>query len=297
MVLLKSTLIISILVAALLFPLTFENTTQARICVTPDSPFGNAIKGIMNSSMVKNAIQKKIAENPGNKTFLKVVNEASQNVTKMLCKPGEVATIFNASAPPYFPASNKTVSSNSLVKQSNSTLVNNTTAIAAQQHQIKKNDSISFKATLKSISTPPGEFLTPPPITQLDISQKSNFTFGSGSPLCPTNDCEQEIISGFYDISSPLSPVIQGTLKIENKTTSTANTIKYSMIAFVGNFHVTGTEENRKTGHSMVILNGDLGLGGGTIPGIIHPKFTYNINGTFDNATKVLTFEGERSTR
>jgi hypothetical protein len=42
------------------------------------------------------------------------------------------------------------------------------------------------------------------------------------------------------------------------------------MIAFVENFHVTGTEENRKTGHSIVILSGDLGLGGGTIPGIIH---------------------------
>jgi hypothetical protein len=85
-------------------------------------------------------------------------------------------------------------------------------------------------------------------------------------------------------------------LKIENKMTSTQDTIRYSMIAFVGNFHVTGTEENRKTGHSIVILSGDLGLGGGTIPGIIHPEFTYNVNGTFDNITKVLAFEGERNT-
>ena len=68
------------------------------------------------------------------------------------------------------------------------------------------------------------------------------------------------------------------------------------MIAFVGNFHVTGTEENRKTGHSIVILSGDLGLGGETIPGIIHPEFTYNVNGTCDNITKVLAFEVERNT-
>ena len=45
-----------------------------------------------------------------------------------------------------------------------------------------------------------------------------------------------------------------------------------------------------------MMLNGDLGLGGGALPGIIHPKFTYNLNGTFDNTTKVLTFEGKRNT-
>jgi hypothetical protein len=54
-----------------------------------------------------------MTENPGNKTFLKVIDEASKNMTKILCKPGEVATIFNASAPPYFPASNKTANSTS----------------------------------------------------------------------------------------------------------------------------------------------------------------------------------------
>jgi hypothetical protein len=118
--LLKLALIITILTAVILLPLSFGNTVQARFYVTPDSPFGNAIKGIMNSSMVKNAIQKKIAENLGNKTFLKVVNQAAQNVTSMLCKPGEEATIFNASGPPYFPASNTTVNSTSPV--SNSTL-------------------------------------------------------------------------------------------------------------------------------------------------------------------------------
>jgi hypothetical protein len=46
----------------------------------------------------------------------------------------------------------------------------------------------------------------------------------------------------------------------------------------------------------VVILSGYLGLGGVTIPGIIHPEFIYNVNGTFDNTTKVLAFEGERST-
>jgi hypothetical protein len=96
---------------------------------------------------------------------------------------------------------------------------------AVVQSQTKNNDSISFKTTLESIAPPAGTFLTPLSLTKLDISQKSNFTFGSGSPLCPTNDCKQEVIGGFYDISRPLSPVIQGTLKIENKTTSTPDTI------------------------------------------------------------------------
>jgi hypothetical protein len=129
----------------------------------------------------------------------------------------------------------------------NSTIANNTTTTAVVvQSQTKNNDSISFKTTLESIAPPAGTFLTPLSLTKLDISQKSNFTFGSGSPLCPTNDCKQEVIGGFYDISRPLSPVIQGTLKIGNKTTSTPDTIKYSMIAFVGSFQTTGTEEIKK---------------------------------------------------
>lgn len=188
------------LTAGLLLPLTFGNTVQARICVTPDSPFGNAIKGIMNSSMIKNAIQRKIAENPGNKTFLKVVSQASQNVTSMLCKPGEEATIFNASAPPYFPTSAKTVNSASPV--SNSTLA---------------EDSISFKTTVQ----PP---LNPGIFIEFSIPEKSNFNFGPGSPLCPTNNCKQGFIDATYAPSTEV-PMMWGTLKIENKTTSTPQTI------------------------------------------------------------------------
>jgi hypothetical protein len=284
-VLLKPILIVILLTTALLLPLTFENTVQARFCVTPDSPFGNAIKGIMNSSMVKNAIQKKIAENPSNKTFLKVVNEASQNVTKMLCKPGEVATIFNASAPPYFPASNNNTA-NSTSPESNSSTANNTTIVAApQQPQMNKNDSISFKATLEP--TPSGS------TTYFDIPQKSNFTFGSGNPICPTNDCKQEFIMSAYNTFDPQSPLVTGTLKIENKTTSTAQTIKYDLIRFQGDFHVTGIEEDRKTGNSVMALNGDFGFDSITSSS---PQLKYNITGTFDNATKVLAFEGQRST-
>src|ERR1041385_8895273 len=111
------------LTSALLLPLGFDNTVQARICITPDSPLGNLAKNFLNIPTIKQGIQKKMAENPGNKTFLKVINEASQNMTSLLCKPGEVATILNANAPPYFPALNNTVNSTS--QESNSTLVNN----------------------------------------------------------------------------------------------------------------------------------------------------------------------------
>ena len=131
---------------------------------------------------------------------------------------------------------------------------------------------------------------------QLDVPQKSNFTFGPGSPLCPKNDCKQEFIDAFYSISSPESPSIQGTLKIENKTTSTPDTIKYSVIPFAGNFHITGIEESRKTGHSITGFSGDFGLGGGTSSmfATTSPEFKYSVNGTFDNTTELLTFEGQR---
>jgi hypothetical protein len=75
---------------------------------------------------------------------------------------------------------------------------------------------------------------------------KSNFSFGAASPLCTSNDCKQEVVNAFYSVS-PDSPGLQGTLKIENKTTSTPDIIKYSMIPFAGNFHVTGVEEKIKS--------------------------------------------------
>jgi hypothetical protein len=149
----------------------------------------------------------------------------------------------------------------------------------------KENDSISFKTTLEPPSYPGSN--------TFDIPPKSNFTFGSGSPLCPTNDCKQEFISTSYNTFIPESPSVQGTLKIENKTTSTADIIKYSMIPFSDDFHVTGIEENRKTGNNVMVFNGDFGLGDTSVT---NAEFKYNVTGTFDNATKVLTFEGQRST-
>jgi hypothetical protein len=98
--------------------------------------------------------------------------------------------------------------------------------------------------------------------------------------------------------TSPFESSVQGTLKIENKTTSTPDIIKYNLIPFSGHFHITSIEENRKTGHSVMVFSGDFGLGGGTstMYAAMNPEFKYNVNGTFDNTTKVLTFEGQRNT-
>jgi hypothetical protein len=148
-----------------------------------------------------------------------------------------------------------------------------------------KNDSISFKTILQSLSYPGSN--------AFDIRPKSNFTFGSGSPLCPTIDCKQELIGATYNTYSLESHSMQGTLKIENKTTSTPDIIKYSMVPFSGDFHVTGIEENRKTGDNVMVFNGDFGL---VDTSVANAEFKYSVNGIFDNATKVLTFEGQRST-
>jgi hypothetical protein len=69
------------------------------------------------------------------------------------------------------------------------------------------------------------------------------------------------------------------------------------LISFASNFHVTGIEENRKTGHNVIVFGGDLNLGDGTstMDAAMNPEFKYNVTGTFDNATKVLAFKGERS--
>ncbi len=157
------------------------------------------------------------------------------------------------------------------------------------QAQTIGKDSISFKAAVQPSyagDTLPG------------ITPKSNFTFGSGSLLCPANDCKQELIGAFYSITSPASPAIQETLKIENKTASTPDIIKYSLIPFAGNFHIISIEENRKTANSVLMFTGDFGLGGGTtaVDAITNPEFKYSVTGTFDNVTKVLKFEGERIT-
>lgn len=73
---------------------------------------------------------------------------------------------------------------------------------------------------------------------------------------------------------------------------------KRSLLRFQGNFHVTGMEENRKTGHSITEFSGDFGLGGGTstLFATSGSELKYNVIGTFDNTTKILTFEGERNT-
>jgi hypothetical protein len=46
-----------------------------------------------------------------------------------------------------------------------------------------------------------------------------------------------------------------------------------------------------------MVFSGDFGLGGGTttVDAAATPEYKYSVSGTFDNATKVLTFEGERN--
>jgi hypothetical protein len=116
--------------------------------------------------------------------------------------------------------------------------------------------------------------------------------------LCPTNDCKQGLIGGTYAPSTEV-PSMWGTLKIENKTTSTPQTIKYNLIPFKGDFDVTGIEEDRKSGNNVIVFNGDFGLGGvkntDRFTSATDLKLKYNVTGTFDNATKVLTFKGQRS--
>ena len=161
---------------------------------------------------------------------------------------------------------------NRVVEEQPQVVINDT------QVQTIGKDSISLNTTVQ-ISQVAGYTLP-------DIPQKSNFTFGSGSPLCPANDCKQEFISAFYDRTSPEAPAVQGTLKIENKTTSTPDIIKYSLIPFAGNFLTTSIEENRKTANRVLMFSGDFDLGGEQ----------YRVTGTFDNATRVLNFGGERIT-
>lgn len=95
------------------------------------------------------------------------------------------------------------------------------------QAQSTGNDSVSLKTTVQP--TYSGDLLP-------SIPQKSNFTFGSGSPFCPANDCKQELTGAFYSITSSAYPGIQGT--------SILDIIKYSTIPFAGNFRITGIEEN-----------------------------------------------------
>ena len=58
-------------------------------------------------------------------------------------------------------------------------------------------------------------------------------------------------------------------------------------------FHVTGIEEDRKTRNSVMSLSGDFGFGSITSAS---QEIRYTVAGTSDNATKVLTFEGEKNT-
>jgi hypothetical protein len=73
---------------------------------------------------------------------------------------------------------------------------------------------------------------------------------------------------------------------------------KVQRYSFAGNFDITSIEENRKTANNILVFSDDFGLGGGTtaVDAVMNPEFKYSVTGTFDNATKVLNFEGERIT-
>jgi hypothetical protein len=111
------------------------------------------------------------------------------------------------------PFESSSSSSNSTETIANTTTTMGQTKVGTENNTVstKQNDSISFKTTLQA---------RPFSGTTLDVSLKSNFTFGSASPICPSNDCKQELVDAFYS-ESPDSPSVTGTLKIENKTTST----------------------------------------------------------------------------
>jgi hypothetical protein len=55
----------------LLKSITSDNIVEARICMTPDSPLGSIAKNFLNIPIIKQGIQKKMAENPSNTTFKK----------------------------------------------------------------------------------------------------------------------------------------------------------------------------------------------------------------------------------
>jgi hypothetical protein len=133
--------------------------------------------------------------------------------------------------------------------------------------------------------------------TRYVIPPNSSFNFIPGSTLCPKSPCEQEFFNGVLrkESHAPNQYFFHGILKIIDKSAPSGPDIKnWLYYPFDAEFLIKSTKENIKTGNTVEIFVGDLGLDKDKLRtgfGETH-DIQYSITGTFEQPSNILTLVG-----
>jgi hypothetical protein len=116
----------------------------------------------------------------------------------------------------------------------------------------QSSDTIEIKALLKE-----DDFI----VSSLHF-QKANLTFGSGSKICPANNCSYEFEKTTFDerFGESNTKYLSGTLQIEDKANADGNFISYRYYRLSGTFTLVNSKENIETRDKILNYEGYLVL-------------------------------------
>ncbi|HLN34601.1 MAG TPA: hypothetical protein VK250_04895 [Nitrososphaeraceae archaeon] len=91
--------------------------------------------------------------------------------------------------------------------------------------------------------------------------QNTNMTLGEGNKICPEINCLYEFEKTSFDnLFGDNSRTFSGTLKIEDKTNSTGDSILYKYYKLSGSFDLINSTDNPETEDKIFVYKGDLGF-------------------------------------
>jgi hypothetical protein len=143
------------------------------------------------------------------------------------------------------------------------------------------SDTIAIKAKLKK-----GTFES----SLYFPDTNTTITFSSNNKICPDNKCRYEFINGTFhpSVLGDNEKYLSGTLKIEDKVSSTPDFVSYKYYKLAGTMTPAGSKGNP----DQMIINyrGDLGLD--TEDPIFYPESKYNSTITYDENSNMFSLEG-----
>ena len=140
------------------------------------------------------------------------------------------------------------------------------------------SDTINIETKLKN-----GPFES-----SLYFPDNTTVIFSDNSKICPDNDCKYEFTNGTFSPSAlgKGERYLSGTLKIEDKATSTPNFTSYKYYKIGGTMAVAGTKASEK----ITDYRGDLGLD--TEDPIFYPELKYDSMIIYDGKTNLFSLLG-----
>lgn len=112
------------------------------------------------------------------------------------------------------------------------------------------------------------------------------ISFATGNRLCPDNQCVKEFQDTTFIGLDP-DKTLSGTLKIEDKSNSNADFMSFNYYKVYGNFHLSNSKENVKTGKKFLFYSGTLNLDKNDV--LLKPEFKFESQITLSQDNFQLT--------